>query len=153
MRLGELEVHTLAGQALVDLRVRVEAVVNTTALLLVKQDLENLGAVLLGAHALADNFHWVDEIGEDGVVDGSERAAAWALLCLRGAAAVAALGARQDAARGDDDDVAVGELLLELTSEAWDVLVVAEALDAVLWCMLTAAGCGAIPEGEEPGRR
>ena len=51
-------------------------------------------------------------------MDGCEGARAWTLLGLRCAAAVAAFGARQDAARGDDQDVAVGELLLELAGEA-----------------------------------
>ena len=51
-------------------------------------------------------------------MDGGECARAWTLLRLAGAAAVAALWAGQDAAGGDDEDVAVGELLLELASEA-----------------------------------
>jgi len=51
-------------------------------------------------------------------VDGSECSRTRALLCLVGARAVGALGAGKDAARGDEEDVAVGELLLELTSEA-----------------------------------
>ena len=49
---------------------------------------------------------------------GGECAGSRALLGLRCAAAVAALRTRQDAARGDDQDVAVGELLLELAGEA-----------------------------------
>jgi hypothetical protein len=120
---GELEVNTLAGQSLVDLRVGVEAVVNTTTLLLVKNDLEDLGAVLLGAHALANNLDGVDEVGKDGVVDSSQSARTRALLGLAGARAVAALGAGQDAAGSDDEDVAVRELLLELTGQAGHVLV------------------------------
>ena len=116
--LWELEVDTLAGQTLVDLRVGVEAVVNTTTLLLVEDDLEDLGAVLLGAQTLSDNLDRVDEVGKDGVVHSSQSTRTWALLGLAGAAAVAALWARQDVARGNDEDVAVGELLLELTGEA-----------------------------------
>lgn len=116
--LRELKVDTLSGQTLVDLGVCVETVVDAATLLLVEQDLENLGAVLLGAHALADNLHGVDKIGEDGIVDSGQRARTWALLGLRGAAAVGALGAWENTARGDDDDVTVGELLLEFTGEA-----------------------------------
>lgn len=116
--LWELEVDTLAGQTLVDLRVGVEAVVNTTTLLLVEDDLEDLGAILLGAQTLSDNLDRVDEVGKDGVVHSGQSTRTWALLGLAGAAAVAALGARQDAARGNDEDVAVGELLLKLTGEA-----------------------------------
>ena len=116
--LRELEVDTFASQTLVDLAVGVESVVHTTPLLLVEHDLEDLAAVLPSAHTLADNLNRVDEIREDGIVDGGECARARALLGLRGAAAVAALGARQDAAGGNDQDVAVRELLLELAREA-----------------------------------
>ena len=49
---------------------------------------------------------------------GSQGAGAWALLGLRGAAAVGALGAGEDAARGEDEDVTVGKLLFELAREA-----------------------------------
>jgi hypothetical protein len=116
--LRELKCDALARQPLVHLRVSVKSVVDTTALLLVEDDLEDLGAVLLLAETLADDFDGVDEIVENGVVDGGESSRPWALLLLSGAAAVGALGARKDAARGDDEDVAVGELLLELTGEA-----------------------------------
>lgn len=51
-------------------------------------------------------------------MDSSESAAAGALLLLGVAAAGGALGAGQDAARGEDQDMAVRELLLELTGEA-----------------------------------
>lgn len=116
--LGELEDDATASEAAVDLGVGVEAVVNTTTLLLVEDDLEGLGVVLLGAEALADNLDGVDEVGKDGVVDGSQSARTGALLLLGVARAVGALGAGENAARGQDEDVAVGELLLELTGEA-----------------------------------
>lgn len=116
--LGELEDDAAAGQLAVDLGVGVEAVVDAAALLLVEDDLEGLGAVLLGAEALADDLDGEDEVGEDGVVDGGQGAAAGALLLLGVARAGGALGAGQDAARGEDQDVAVRELLLELTGEA-----------------------------------
>ena len=51
-------------------------------------------------------------------MDSGEGSRLGALLCLRGARSVGALGAGQDAAGSDDQDVAVGELLLELTGEA-----------------------------------
>ena len=115
--LGELEVDVAACETTVDLRVGVEAVVNTTTLLLVKDDLQELAAVLLGADALANDLDGVGEVGKDGVVDSSEGARAGTLLLLGVASAGRALGAGKDAARGEDQDVAVGELLLELTSE------------------------------------
>lgn len=116
--LGELEDDTTAGKLAVDLGVGVQAVVNATTLLLVQDDLEGLGTVLLGAETLADDLDGVDEVGQDGVVDGSQSAAARALLGLGVAGAGGALGAGKDAARGQDQDVAVGELLLQLTGEA-----------------------------------
>jgi hypothetical protein len=115
--LGKLEVDALASQTLVDLGVGVEAVVDTTTLLLVEDNLEDLGVVLLGTDALADDLDGVDEVGEDGVMDGGEGTGDGTLLGLGCAAAVAALGAGQDTAGSDDQHVAVGELLLELTGE------------------------------------
>lgn len=116
--LRELEDNTTAGEAAVDLRVGIQPVVNTTALLLVEDDLEDLGAVLLGAEALADDLDGVDEVGQDGIVDGRESAGARALLLEGVAGAGRALGARENAASGNEEDVAVRELLLQLAGEA-----------------------------------
>lgn len=116
--LGELEDDTAASQLAVDLGVGVQAVVNAALLLLVEDDLEGLGAVLLGAETLADDLDGEDEVSQDGVVDGSQSARTGALLLLGVARAGGALGTGQDAARGQDQDVAVRELLLQLTGEA-----------------------------------
>jgi hypothetical protein len=113
----ELETHSTTGQALVDLGVGVESVVDGVLLLLVEDNLQDLAAVLLGAEALADDLDGVDEVVEDGVVDSGQGSGAGSLLREGGARAVGALGTGQDAARGEDDDMAVGELLLELTGE------------------------------------
>jgi hypothetical protein len=115
---GELEADTAAGEAAVDLRVGVDSVVDGVLLLLVEDDLEDLAAVLLGAQALADDLDGVDEVGQDGVVHGGQGSRARTLLGLRRARPVRALGAGKDAARGQDQDVAVRELLLELTGQA-----------------------------------
>lgn len=114
---GELEEDVLAGEAAVDGGVGVEAVVDGAALLLVKDNLEGLGAVLLDTETLANDLDGVDEVGEDGVVDGSEGARTGTLLLKGVAGAAGALGAGEDTARSDDQDVAVRELLLELTGE------------------------------------
>lgn len=121
--LRELKVDTLACQTLVDFGVGVETVVDTATLLLIENDLEDLATILLGAQPLSDNLDGVDEISEDGVVHGGQSTRAWALLGLRSATAVAALGAGQNTARCNDDDVTVRELLLEFTGEAGGVLV------------------------------
>lgn len=97
--------------------------VNTTALLLVENNLDGLAAVLLGADALANDLDGVDEVGEDGVVDSGQSTRTGTLLGLVGARVDGALGAGEDAALSDEEDVAVGELLLELTGEAIRVFV------------------------------
>jgi hypothetical protein len=116
--LRELEVDVTASQSSVDLRVGVESIVNATTLLLVKDDLEELAAVLLGAETLADDLNGVGEILQDGVVDGGQSAGTGTLLLLGVAGAGRALGAGKDTARSQDQDVAVGELLLQLTGQA-----------------------------------
>jgi hypothetical protein len=92
-------------------------VINTSLFLLIEDDLEDLGAVFLGTETLADDFDGENEIGQDGVVDGGEGSRARAFLGLRCAGTVAAFGAGEDTAGGEDQDVAVGELLFEFTGE------------------------------------
>lgn len=116
--LGELEHDSTAGQPTVDLTVGVEAVVNTTTLLLIQDNLQGLAAILLGTDALADDLDGVDEVAEDGVVDGGQGARTGTLLGLGGARVDGALGAGQNAALSNEEDVAVRELLLELTGQA-----------------------------------
>ena len=135
--LGELKGDVAAGETAVDLSIGVDTVVDASTLLLVKDDLEDLAAVLLGADALADNLNGVAEIGEDGIVDSSQSAGAGTLLLLGVARAGRALGAGQDAARGEDQDMAVGELLLELTGQAAVIeLVPGEAWKFLDWVIV-----------------
>ena len=115
--LGELKGDITASETTIDLRVGVKAVVDAAALLLVKDDLEKLGAILLGAQTLADNLDRVAEVGEDGVVDGGEGARAGALLLLGVARAGRAFGAREDAALGEEEDVTVREFFLKFAGE------------------------------------
>ena len=114
----KLKVNTTASQLLVHLGVSIESVVNTTLLLLIENNLQDLAAIFLGAETLADDLDGEDEVSENGVVDGGECSGTGALLRERCARAVGALGAGKNAARGEDQDVAVGELLLELTGES-----------------------------------
>jgi hypothetical protein len=51
-------------------------------------------------------------------VDGSQSARTRTLLLLRGSAAVGALGLGENAAGSQDDNMAVGELLLKLAGQA-----------------------------------
>ena len=132
--------------------------VNTTTLLLIQDDLEGLAAVLLGADALADDLNGVDQVAEDGVVDSSQSAGTGTLLLLVGAGVDRALGLGQDAALSNEEDVAVGELLLELTGQAVSASVSLEGylnLEEPRFCVCvrTAAGSCGSPGGEGQGRR
>lgn len=131
--LRELENNVAAGQSSVNLAISIEAVVNTTTLLLIENDLDGLAAVLLGADTLANNLNGVDDVGEDGVVDSSQSTGTRTLLSEGVARADGALGAGEDTARSNDDNVAVGELLLELTSQSVGPSVSAPSFQSV-WC-------------------
>lgn len=115
--LGELEANTTASELSVNLRVGVKSVVNASSLLLIKDNLQDLAAILLGAETLANNLNWVDEVGKDSIVDSSESSRTWALLGLRSAGAVGTLWAGENTAGCKDQDVAVRELLLELAGK------------------------------------
>lgn len=71
-------------------------------------------SVLLSASAFADDFGGADEVREDGVVDGRKGPGARALLGFAGPAR----REREDAALSDEQDVAVGKLLLELARQS-----------------------------------
>jgi hypothetical protein len=113
----ELKVHGGTGQSLVDLLVSVESVVDALALLLVQDDLQGLAAILALENTTTNNLNWVDKIGHDGLVNGLESARSRALLLLVRAAAVGTLRAGKDAARCNDNDMAIRELLLQLASK------------------------------------
>lgn len=100
-------------------------------------------------------------------MDGGEGARTRALLLLGSAGVDGTLGARENAALGDEKDVAVGELLLELTGKAadWEYLLdpavdrkdgfednrrIVPTKDIYL---RTAAGSCGSPGGEGQGRK
>lgn len=114
----ELEVAGSASQLAVDLRVSIESVVDTTSLLLVQHNLQNLAAVLLGSHSLADNLNWVDDVSQNGIVDSSQSSGSRSLLCLAGSGSVGSLWPWQDTSRGEEDDVSVAELLLKFSGKS-----------------------------------
>jgi hypothetical protein len=119
--LRELKANTTTCQTSVDLAVGIKSVVDTSLLLLVKDDLQDLAAIFLGAETLANDLDWVDEVAEDGVVDGSECAGTRTLLRLGSAGSVATLGAGKNAAAGKNEDVTVREFLLKLTGESFEI--------------------------------
>jgi hypothetical protein len=109
--LRELKVNTTTGQFAVDLRVGVKSVINTTLLLFIENNLQDLAAIFLGAETLADNLNWEHQIREDGIVDGSESSGTGSLLSERASGAVAALWAGKNTAGCEEENVLVGELL------------------------------------------
>jgi len=150
--LGELKTNTTTSQLAVDLRVGIESVVNTSLLLLIKDNLQNLAAVLLSAETLADNLDGEDEVSEDGVVNSGQCSGTGALLSEGCAAAVGALGAGEDTAGGEDQDVAVRELFLELTGETAVLMLGLGFTGGRKWRRTVAAPCGSL-EGMGRGQR
>lgn len=104
----------LASKLVVDGLERLELVVNDGRVLVVEDDLLELGATNLVSNTLANDLGGEDKVLEDAVVNGSESSGHRALLGL----AVAATGLGENAALGKEDDVTVRELLLELTGQS-----------------------------------
>jgi hypothetical protein len=76
--------------------------------------LDGLGTVNLNAGSLTNDLGGVDEVIQDLLVDSSKSAGSWASLLLAGVAS--RLG--HDTALSNEENVAVRELLLELTGES-----------------------------------
>jgi hypothetical protein len=115
--LRELKRNTTASQLSVNFRVSIESVVNASLLLLIKNNLQDLATIFLGAETLADNLNGVDEICEDGVVNSSQCPGTGSLLCERGSGAVGSLWAGENTTSGENQDMTVRELLFKLTGE------------------------------------
>ena len=103
----ELEIDPLPRQTPIDLGISIETIIDASPLLLVQDDFQDLTAVLAGLDAFPDDLDGVDDVGQDGVVHGRQRARVRPFLRLRGARPVAAFRAGQDAARGQEEDVSV----------------------------------------------
>ena len=114
----ELKPHASARQLPVNLRIGIQPEVHATPLLLIKHHLQNLAPILLRAHPLPHNLDWVHHVRQDRIVHGGQGAGPGPFLGLGGAAAVGAFGAREDAARGQDEHVPVRELLLQFACQA-----------------------------------
>mmetsp|Transcript_34727 Transcript_34727/g.86650 ORF Transcript_34727/g.86650 Transcript_34727/m.86650 type:complete len:236 (+) Transcript_34727:403-1110(+) len=110
----ELEARLLAGELLVNAAEGVELVLDVGRLLGVQVDFKQLRAVGAVARVLAHDLGRVDEILQDGVVHGGERAGHGPLLRQR----AARLGLLPlDPALCDHDDMLARELLLELAHQ------------------------------------
>ena len=51
-------------------------------------------------------------------MDSGQSSGSWSLLCLAASGSVGALWSRENASRGEEDDVSVAELLLEFSGES-----------------------------------
>ena len=108
----EAEGDGAVGEGLVDVGDNGEAGLDALAVLGVKEDLADLGAIDAALDALANNLGGVEEVDEDVLEDGGGGAGALDLLEL-----VDVVGALGDLAGGNEDDLGTGELLLELVDE------------------------------------
>ena len=110
----KLEVGMLAGEGSVDSGESLKLVGDL--IWIVEGHLNELVTVDGDTGALAGDVGRVDEVGEDGLVDGGKGAGEWTDLALGGLAGLAGLLV-DDLALGDKDDVLARELLLELANE------------------------------------
>jgi hypothetical protein len=115
--LRELKTNATPSQLSVDFGVSIESVINTSLLLLIQHNLQDLASILLGTETLTNNFDGVYEVVKDGIVNGGQSSGTRSLLRERSSGASRALGAGKNAAGCEDEDVTVRELLLELTGE------------------------------------
>lgn len=109
----KLKANTFPRQPPIDFGISIQPEVNTSTLLLIQHNLDNLAPVLLGPGTLANDFDGVDDIRQDGIVHGRQSTGVGTFLRLRRTTAVATFRARKDPTGGKEEDVALGELLFE----------------------------------------
>lgn len=114
MRSRDLENNLLAGKLVVDSLERLELVVNDSRVLVVEDDLLELGATNLVSNALANNLGGENKVLKHSVVDSSKSSRDGSLLGLT----VAATGLGENAALSKENNVAVRKLLLQLTGQS-----------------------------------
>lgn len=117
---------------------------------LIHSHFEELGAVNSNAGPLANDLCGEDEVFKDFFVDAGEGAAARPLLHNTGRAG----GLAEHAALGDENDVTVGKLLLELTGKPTPttILVFPKLLFHLVHKRTSAGSCG-MPSTEGQARR
>lgn len=109
----EHEADVTASELLVNRREAVQLVLERGGVLRVEEALDQAAAVRGDTGALASDLRGVNEVLEDRLVHGGEGARVRTGLLVT----VLAAGLAEDAALADEDNVAVRELLLELTGE------------------------------------
>lgn len=111
---GKEEFHILVGQLSVNSGESLELIIDLLDIFGVQIDLEESRAVSSESGSLANDLSRVNEVRQEGVVNGSQSAGARAEL----AGVVARILGRKDSALGEDDDVLAREFLLQLADEA-----------------------------------
>lgn len=110
----KFEDNLLVGKLAVYGSVSVSSSLNVSLVSGVKEDLQDSLSISLHSGALSGDFSGVDNIVQDGVLNGSQcsgtRAGAAGLL-------VTGISLSEDGALGDEHDDLSGELLLELTDK------------------------------------
>ena len=97
----KLESYPLPRQSPIHLRISIQPIVDIAPLLLIQHHLQYFAPVLPCARPLPHNLNGVYHVSQDGVMHGGQGARVRALLGLRGARAVGAFGAGEDAAGGE----------------------------------------------------
>lgn len=110
----KLEGDVFSGQLSVHLTESVNLVINNGLLFGIQEDLGNLVAIDLGADTLSDNLSGVDEVVEKVLVNSGEGSGTRSLL----GDARPPRRDGEDSAEGKEDNVSVGELLLEFAGKA-----------------------------------
>lgn len=103
----------LASQLVVDSLERLQLVVDLLDILGVQQDLLDLVATNHVSDSLTDDLGRENQVLQDLVVDGSQSSGSWSLLELSRSSG----WLWQDSSLGQEDDVTVWELLLQLTGQ------------------------------------
>lgn len=109
----ELKSDPFPRQLPIHLRISIKSIIHPASLFLIQYHFQHLTAVLPRPRPLSHNLNRVHYIAQDRIVHGSQGTRMWAFLRLRRAGAVGTFGPRENAARGEEEDVTVGEFLFK----------------------------------------
>jgi hypothetical protein len=103
----KLKPHTSSSQLPVHLPISIQPVIHPTFLLLIENNLQYLTSIFLRPNPLSHDLNRVHHISEYRIMHRRQSTRAGSLLSLGGTAAVGAFWTGEDAAGGEDQDVAV----------------------------------------------
>lgn len=111
---GDVELNGLSGELVVNRLQRIKLVVSGANIFGSKQHLVDLVSTHLESDALSNNLGGVDKVLQHSVVDSSQSTGLGSLLLKHGVLA----GLGDDLSVGKENNMAVAELLLELTGDS-----------------------------------